>query len=248
MVFICFHCNDLEITPFFSFYTTATTSFQFLPLHNGFQLEGRKKICVHGDHAWRGNDEEASCALRSAPCFLPAARSPAILKTPTTVTSLCVHFTTCRALSVRGLRPWENSSRVKTENEFFKAKSVFLTDSRVTFVHKCNQDSSVPEPLQQEYIIHYQRICTESVVNTVPVHILRWETYKVILQTMNHKCRKSPGVPDHFASANDLLNCIQAGNRLYFVKPVKQGHTLLNCTGPTSNALPTEARKLIINR
>ena len=109
-----------------------------------------------------------------------------------------------------------------------------------------NQDSSVPEPLQQEYIIHYQRICTESVVNTVPVHILRWETYKVILQTMNHKCRKSPGVPDHFATANDLLNWIQAGNRLSFVKPVNQGHTLLNCTGPTSNALPTEARDVVL--
>jgi hypothetical protein len=180
--------------------------------------------------------------------FLP---SPAILKTPTTVTSLCGHFTACRALSVRGLRPWENSSRVKTDNEFFKDKSAFLTDSRVTFVHKCNQDSSVPEPLRQEYIIHYQRICTESVVNEAPVHILRWETYKVVLQTMNHKCRKSPGVPDHFTTANDLLNWIQGGNRLSFVKPpwfwcVKQGHTLLNCTGPTSNSLPTEARDVVL--
>lgn len=50
------------------------------------------------------------------------------------------------------------SKFLKTDAEFFKA------DSRVAFLHKCNQDSTVPEPIRQEYIIHYQRICSGSVV------------------------------------------------------------------------------------
>ena len=105
------------------------------------------------------------------------------------------------------------SKFLKTDAEFFK------TNSRVAFVHKCSQDSSVPEPLRQEYIIRYQRICAEPVVNAAPVHMFRWEPYEVVLQTMNHKCRKAPGVPDHFTTANDLLNWLQAGTRLFFVNP-----------------------------
>jgi hypothetical protein len=96
--------------------------------------------------------------------------------------------------------------------EFFKACF------REAFV----QETSVPEPLRQEYIIYYQRICVDSVVNTAPVHMFRWKAYE---------CSQAPVVPHHFATANDLLNWLQAGTRLYVVKPS------CLCCGPVPNAL-----------
>jgi hypothetical protein len=92
----------------------------------------------------------------------------------------------------------------KTDAEFFKA------DSRFSFVHKFTQDSSVPEPFRQEYIIHYQRICSELVVNSVPVHMLRWDPYEATLETMNNTVAKPLEYP---IISPPLLNWLQVDTR-----------------------------------
>jgi len=74
---------------------------------------------------------------------------------------------------------------------------------RVAFVQKCSQDPSLPEPFRQEYIISYQRICSDS-ENAAPLLLLLWKPYVAALP-----------VPDHFATAHDLLNWLHIPNHRY---------------------------------
>ncbi len=107
------------------------------------------------------------------------------------------------------------------------AAAIFTAGFRVAFI----QGPSVRDPFRQEYIIWHKRICADSDAQTAPVHMLRWTPYE---------CNQAPAVPNHSATAHDLLNWFQAGTHFCFVKPSR-----FWC-GPAQNALPAEARDVVL--
>jgi hypothetical protein len=61
--------------------------------------------------------------------------------------------------------------------------------------------------------------------------MLRWRPYE---------CNQAPAVPNHSATAHDLLKRFQAGTRFCVVQPSR-----FWC-GPAHNALPAEARDVVL--